>query len=304
MTSLIKSASATVMKSDEWDIERWMQNVVRDQLAQTKHGLKLDHDYASSLNEPLRQALIKELSFKSYCEDLAARGLCLVANLAPNDKDFQYLLTHTLDESRHAINFAEHLYAVHGKKETDLIKSLNKNNIEEILDPLQALFDEYVATNKNYYCGIALVAIVLEGVLAPSSELSELKWQPFDQKAAQVQRSANEDEIRHLCVCAEIMREGMENSVLVRSEIVECIQRGLKLWSELPVFNMLYERETLYQEGMRDQLALIEDYELAPGILLKETDQTQRIQLASQWSHMMQFERLNYLGIREEVENG
>ncbi len=304
MTSLVKSASSVVMQPDEWNIENWMGRVIRDELAGTAYGVSETEAYATHLNDDLREAMLKELSFKSHSEELAARALCNLANLAPSNCDFQYLLTHTLDESRHANNFAEHFYRVHGSEDYDYLIELNRDHIRDILTPLQTFFDSYVVEKRNYYCGVAIIAIVLEGVLAPSSELSEIKWEPFDQRAAQVQRSANIDEIRHLCVCAEIMKTGMHSSVKIRDELIDCIKKGLALWNELPVFDMLHARETAYQKGMQAQASLLEGYEISKDILLKETDQNQRIQIASQWSHMMQFERLEYLGIREEVENG
>lgn len=304
MTKLVKCASTTVMKPEEWDIETWMNRVVREDLSGTTFGIENGKKYASNLNDDLREALWRELSFKSYSEDLAARGLAKLAEMAPNDSDFQYLLTHALDESRHAVNFAKHFYSVYGQESEGLIESLNKEYIDNILTPLKTLFDEYVVEKGNYYCGIAMIAIVLEGVLAPSSELSEIKWLPFDERAAQVQKSANVDEIRHLCVCAEILKKGLNSSQEMRKEIVECIRRGLTLWNEVPVLEMLQTRESLYQNGMRAKLDSITDYKITDDILLKETDQNQRIQIASQWSHMMQYERLDYLGIRAEVENG
>lgn len=100
MTNLVESASSTVMRPEEWDIENWMDHVIRDELANTSYGISKTQTYESRLNDDLRDALIKELSFKSHSEDLAARALCNLSNLAPNNSDFQYLLTHTLDESR------------------------------------------------------------------------------------------------------------------------------------------------------------------------------------------------------------
>ena len=303
MTGLVQQASAASMAPEEHDIEAWMEQVIRRELGSTLYGIDRTSEHRYRCNNELREALLQELSFKSFSEDLAARGLAQLSALAPSNADFQYLLTHTLDESRHANNFAEHFYKVYGARDEAALVAASETHVEQILRPLESYYYDFVLSRNDYYSGVAIIAIVLEGVLAPSSELSELKWAPFDDHAAQVQRSANVDEVRHLCVCAEIVKRGIDADAATRRRVVECIQAGFALWEQLPVYDMLLARENLYQEGMLAQPERVAEYELEPGLRLLDTDQNARIALASQWSQQMQAERLTYLGILPDVMN-
>lgn len=212
-------------------------------------------------------------------------------------------MTQIFDEARHTAAFRHHLVTL-GIAESDtvdrLIEEVNHSVWREIITPLQAFWEHYVdntGMESGYACGVAIVSIVLEGILAPSAELGERKWRPFDQGTAQVQHFANVDEIRHLAVCADIVRREIHASDRVRKDVTECVQEGLRLWERLPVGEMMMGRELDYQAGMERFAELARDYYLDANLPLLKSSPEQRIELATKWSHELQYARMADIGL-------
>ena len=124
------------------------------------------------------------------------------------------------------------------------------------------------------------MTILVEGVLAPSAELSERKWRLLDPAAAEIERAAGIDEIRHLSVGSEIIRQHLRSRPEELPRLRELIDNGQKLWLDLPVFDVVLRREELFQLGMQQLSDHVADYEIWPGRLILETNPQERLETA------------------------
>jgi hypothetical protein len=127
--------------------------------------------------------------------------------------------------------------------------------------------------------------------------MSERKWRVFDPPVAEVAHGANLDEVRHLGVGAEVVRVHVERHPEERGRLLELIQRGLKLWQELPIVPLLAEREMLFQAGMQQHRHLLGDYELVPGRRLADTTVEERFGLQADWADEIRGRRLAGMGL-------
>jgi hypothetical protein len=139
--------------------------------------------------------------------------------------------------------------------------------------------------------------VLVEGVLAPASELSELKWRLLDPAAAEIERAAGIDEIRHLTVGSAVIRQYVQANPGDLPRLKDLIERGRALWGRLPVLDVILRREKLFQEGMQQLGHVIGDYELAPGKRLIDTTPEERLMMAATWSMEMQDSRLAAMGL-------
>lgn len=295
---LIAQASTTEMKAVDWGLDDWFSEQVK---VRNNYQTTFANDPMLTYQEgPLRESLIKELSFKSICEYEATKGLLLLADKAPNYVNFDYLLTQVFDEGVHAKLFREHLLRIGFSNSKDVarhMEELLQDHLKNIISPLRAYFDQWMTRKEHYLAGVLIVTVVLEGVLAPTSELSEVKWYPFDRAASATQARANIDELRHLTVCANIVKELIESDSTLKSAAHECINEGLALWHEVSLSDFYVERETLYQQGMEQHKHLIEGYELYDGLLLSESTVESRLELSNFLVDEMQQSRLKYMGL-------
>jgi hypothetical protein len=145
---------------------------------------------------------------------------------------------------------------------------------------------------------VVALTVLVEGVLAPSAELSERKWRPLDPAAADIERGAGIDEIRHLSVGSWVAREHLQRHPDEKPRLLELITNGMKLWDELPVKEVVYARELLFQEGIQAHSDVIGDYEIWPGRRLIDTSAEERLLTALDWSQAMQKTRLEYMGLQ------
>ncbi|UYZ84933.1 hypothetical protein MTZ49_05045 [Entomomonas sp. E2T0] len=295
---LIAQASTTEMKAVDWGLDNWFDeqiNVTNNYQTNFADDPKLTYQQG-----PLRESIIRELAFKSICEYEATKGLLLLADKAPNYVDFDYLLTQIFDEGVHAKLFREHLIRIGFSSSKEVAKQMEdllQDHLKNIITPLRAYFDKWVTDKNNYLAGVLIITVVLEGVLAPTSELSEVKWYPFDRTASAIQARANVDELRHLTVCANIVKEQIESDNTLKAVAHECINEGLALWHEVSFSDFYVERETLYQQGMEQHKSLIEGYELYDGLLLSESTVESRLELSNYLVNEMQQSRLKYMGL-------
>ena len=69
---------------------------------------------------------------------------------------------------------------------------------DAVLVPLEEFGIPIGRDHGDYIGGVVVLTVLVEGVLAPAAELSERKWRLLDPAAAQIERAAGIDEIRHL----------------------------------------------------------------------------------------------------------
>src|SRR5260370_20947308 len=104
--------------------------------------------------------------------------------------------------------------------------------------------------DADFIGGVCVLTVLVEGVLAPAAELSERKWRLLDPAAAQIERAAGIDEIRHLTVGSSIVRDHLMEHPGERSRLLSLIDQGQSVWANLPVFDVILRREAMFQEGM------------------------------------------------------
>lgn len=285
------------------NLEYWIKQVPQGTLKDLIEGRLPDETTPAYMvvDGPLRDAMLMEMCFRSRTETLATRGLLQLAAIAPTIADMDFFVTQVMDECRHSYIFRNYVLKL-GVHPDELDNTLDKYSLryeKAILQPIEEWAMPIVNQEKYFYGGVAIITILLEGVLAPAAALSELKWLKIDPAAASMERGANIDEVRHLNVGANILKTYLEKNPKERNRLADVIHVGRELWSSLPVAEMVYEREKLFQEGMRQVEDKIKDYELIPGLLLCESTAETRMQLSLSWSTLMQNSRLTYMGLDE-----
>jgi hypothetical protein len=240
---------------------------------------------------PLRDALAREYAFRSVAEDKAARALAYLVAAAPGVATMEFYATQVLDEARHAMVFRNHVLAL-GFGD---IAPLAADDVRDVLDPLEAF--SVPVMREDFIGGVVTIAIILEGALAPTAELAERKWRPLDPAAAEIDRGAGIDEIRHLTVGAAIAKRHLEARPEDRDRIAALVRDGMRLWTTLPVHEVVHRREVLFQQGLERHADLVGDYEVWPGRRLVDTTPEERQAMAEEWSREMRESRLAYIGL-------
>src|SRR5256885_6879350 len=201
---------------------------------------------------PLYEAITQEYAFRAVAEEKAARALSYLVPLAPDVDTMEFYATQVLDEARHAMVFRNHLITL-GVPASELwqeIESIAGADIRFILDPLEQFSLEIMRDRADFLGGVVVMTVILEGALAPAAELSERKWRPLDPAAADIDKGAGIDEIRHLTVGASVARQYLLDHPERRAEVLDLIQRGMGMWARLPVHDMVNRREELFQRGL------------------------------------------------------
>jgi hypothetical protein len=298
-------AGATDVEVDprECGIEYWITHVAQGSLTGLVRGRKAGAEVPAFLREPgpLRDSLISEFAFRSLTEEAATRACALVAASADDVAGLEFYVTQALDEARHAQTFREHLVDL-GVPTADVRSTVEANagaDRDRILEPLwewgiPAFADKFVN-------GVAIVTILLEGVLAPTTELSERKWKPLSAATTDVERGACVDEIRHLAAGSWFIREHLRRCPQDRRSLVDLLVEGRRLWDDLPTVDVIVKRETLFQEGLEQHRDEIGDYEIFPGRRLVDTSTEERLLMALKWSQEVQTHRLEYMGLSEVI---
>ncbi|MFD8738241.1 VlmB-like protein [Streptomyces sp. NPDC059618] len=303
--SLVDGANTLELTAGECDLRYWLRAVPQG----TLRGKVLGHDENVTPHEvtrrpgPLNEALTQELAFRSIAEDKATRALGHMVALAPDTATMEFYATQLIDEARHAMVFRSHLLSL-GVAEHDLFATIDKlaaADRDAMLVPLENLGLEVLRDQQDFIGGVVVLTILVEGVLAPAAQLSELKWRIFDPAAADVERGAGIDEIRHLTVGSSVAREHLVAHPEDKDRILELITRGRKLWENLPVREMTLRRETLFQQGLDAHRDIAGDYEIWPGRRLVDTTVEERVGTAHDWSESMQRKRLVYMGLEEAI---
>jgi hypothetical protein len=299
----LEGATTVEVDPRECGIEYWLENVAQGPLMGLERGHRPNAEVPDFLSQPgaLRDNLICEFGFRSLTEDAATRICARVAAGADDVVGLEFYTTQALDEARHAQTFRDHLLEL-GVPAADLHATINAcagTDCNRILEPmwqwgLPAAADRFIS-------GVAIVTILLEGVLAPTVELSERKWRGLSPATADIERGASVDEIRHLAAGSWFVRQHLREHPEDRQSLIQLIREGRQVWNELPVVEIIVGRELVYQEGIEQHREEIGDYEIFPGRRLIDTTAEERLATALRWSHEIQTQRLTYMGLPEAI---
>ncbi len=298
--SLLDGAVDVELSLHDCDIEYWLTNVAQGSVMGTVRGRRPDAEIPPMLREPgpLRDSRIGEVAFRSLSEDAATRICAMITGGAPDVPSMEFFATQTLDEARHAHSFRWHLVDL-GVPEDRLFETIEQvagPDRDRVIEPMWAW--GVPAVGDDFLKAVVMITILLEGVLAPTTELAERKWKAISEASADVERGACVDEIRHLAVGSWIVRDHLLRHPEDKRKALELIEEGRRVWEALPVADVLYEREQLFQEGIeahRDDIG--GEYELAPGRPLVDTTVDERVMMAATWSVEVQDLRLRYMGL-------
>lgn len=299
--SLLEGALRTELTPEGCDLGYWFRAVPEGTLGGDPMGRSTDVPVPDHMmvDGPLRQAVMQELAFRSMAEEKAARALSFLVAYAPDLAGMDFYTSQLMDEARHAYAFRGHLLEL-GVQRDQLeatMESLAGVDRDAVLNPLEEFGLAVMEKDRDYIGGVITLTVLVEGVLAPTAELSERKWRPFDPPAAEIERAAGIDEIRHLSVGTTIVRRHVRRHPEDLERIRELIARGVELWSKLPVRQMTFRREQLYQQGLEQHRDLAGDYELWPGRRLVDTTSEERMLAAAEWSSATQEARLADMGV-------
>lgn len=293
---LLDGAANVELTVREAGLRSWLTDVAQGTIAGRPDGHDPALEIPAYMREPgpLREAIAQEYAFRSAAEDRAARALAYLVASAPDTATMEFYATQVLDETRHAMVFRNHLHAL---GVTDLDAAAGAD-VAAILDPLE----EYGLSviREDFVGGVVMMAIIIEGALAPAAELSERKWAPLDPVAAQIDRGAGIDEIRHLSVGASIAREHLLTHPEDRERVRSLIGAGMRMWTVLPVHEMVLRREILFQRGLEQHAGTVGDYEIWPGRRLIDTTPAERLATADRWTVELKESRLRHIGLDEE----
>ncbi|HEX8742771.1 MAG TPA: hypothetical protein VF712_06540 [Thermoleophilaceae bacterium] len=301
---VIEGSQSYELTPETCDIEYWTKYVVQGSLQGIVRGRRPEFSVPDFLREPghpLRENLIMEFAFRSMSEDYATRGPSYLIPVAPTNEERDFFATQVIDEARHSMIFRKHLLDLDVPEDEldDLVESVAGADRDRILQPIwDWVFPDF---NDDYIAGVVILTVLLEGVLAPTTELSERKWRPISTPTADVERGACVDEIRHLAVGSYIVKRHLERHPEDLDHVLDVITQGRDLWASLPTPELVFKRESLFQEGMeliRDQIG---DYEIEDGIRLVDTTAEQRMMLALDWSREVQDARLRYMGLEAAI---
>jgi hypothetical protein len=304
---LIQSATQLRLDPGACDIEYWLHAVAQGTLLGQVHG----HSPAARVPAyllrpgPLRSAILEEFAFRTISEEMGTRAITHLVRTAPTRATMDFYATQLLDEARHAAVFRRHLVDL-GVAEEGLAAFLDEatgDKRDAVLRPLEHFALETAGGREDFIAGVVMLTVIVEGVLAPASEMSERKWRLLDPPAAEAAHGANLDEVRHLCVGSAVVRDHLEEHPQERDRILGLVAEGLGLWKRLPIQDVILRREMLFQEGLAETAEVLGDYELVPGRRLVDTGIEERLGLQMAWSQEMQAARLGYMGLLPRGED-
>ncbi|GAB3131413.1 hypothetical protein GCM10027289_17560 [Tsukamurella serpentis] len=290
------------------DLDYWYREVAAGFASRMVGGRMPDARTPSWMRRPgpFRDSLVREFAFRSIAEERAARVIGLLVDAAPTRAEMAFLTTQIVDEARHADAFRAHVGELIGSEAhvDTVIAEQAAEGARDVLRPLEAFARRHIAAPDGYVRGVAVLTILVEGVLAPTGELSERKWAMVDPAAASVERGAAIDEVRHLAVGSEIIRRRFTAHHDVISEV---LAEGMALWQDLPIIREMTSREEAFDAGLaqvreaslNDPLAeLLRTYEVWDGRRLIDTTAEEPIGTALEWSESAQHSRLEYMGVQ------
>ncbi len=126
----------------------------------------------------------------------------------------------------------------------------------------------------------------------------------LDPAASEIARGATIDEIRHLTVGSEIIREHMRNEPGYLPRLREVLAEGQQLWDDLPDKKYVMHREELFQVGMHAHADIVGDYEIWPGRRMLDTTPDERYDTVERWTDEMAEARMAHMGLTGLVSFG
>ncbi|MFJ6623640.1 VlmB-like protein [Kitasatospora sp. NPDC091335] len=299
---LLDGAKELTLGPEECNLAYWItqvaQGTLRDRGVTGHHESAFVPDFLKQPG-PLREALVLEFGFRGLSEEIATRLLAPYVEVAPGIPQMEFYATQLLDEARHARVFRNHLVEL-GMPEATLLRDIDEMAVEyrrEVLQPVIDFTLDIVQKQRDFAGGVAVFAIVIEGVLAPAAELSERKWTPLSPATGEISRGTAIDEIRHLTVASTILRDHVRQNPEYRPRLREILQAGVELWDSIDDRRFVIHREELFQQGMEQHADRIGDYEIWPGTRLLDTRPDQRYDMAEQWTDEMAEARMAYMGL-------
>lgn len=303
---LLEGAKTLSLTAAQCDLGYWLRAVAQGTLRDlAESGHHPDTPTPAHMREPgpLREALIKELGWRSVAEEKATRILSYYVANAPGIAEMEFFATQLIDEARHSKVFRDHLVELGVPREdlTATIASISADYTADVLDPVEEFTMRTVRDEGDFIGGVAIFTIIIEGVLAPAAYLSECKWQLLDPAGSEVSRGAAIDEIRHLTVGSSIIRDHLAAHPEYRPRLLDILKAGRKLWDEVPDRRYVLHREELFQEGMRAHASIVGDYEIWPGRRMLDTTPGERYDTADCWTEEMARARLAYMGLSDAL---
>lgn len=301
---LVEGATTLELTPQHCNLEYWISAVAQGTLMGLVKGHAPDAqipDFMREEGHPLRETLIDEFSFRSISEEKATRAIAYLVFHAPDVETMEFFGSQLIDEARHSRVFRDHIVEL-GVPEADLFETIERYagaDRDRILVPLEDFALPYA--KEEFAAGAVILTILVEGVLAPLAELSERKWRPLDPAAADIERGAAIDEIRHLTVGSSAVRQWVRAHPEDKDHLLDVISRGREHWASLPVADVIFRREQLYQQGLERHADIVGDYEIEEGQRLIDTTPEQRLDMALTWSNDMQEGRLAYMGLEEAI---
>ena len=299
---LLDGAMSLDLTPQPCNLEYWLGTVAQGTLrGLVRGGHRAEAATPAWMREPgpLRQALIEEFAFRSIAEEKATRALSYLVLHAPDIDTMEFFATQLIDEARHSAVFRGHLVEL-GVAQDELHATIERvagEDREKILVPLENFGLPLGRDAGDFIGGVCVLTVLVEGVLAPAAELSELKWRLLDPAAAEIERAAGIDEIRHLTVGSAVIKQYLQEYPGELPRLKDLIERGRAMWGSLPVLDMILRRERLFQEGMQQLRHVVGDYELAPGQRLVDSTPEERLMMAATWSMELQDSRLSAMGL-------
>jgi hypothetical protein len=299
---LLDGASSLELTPQTCNLEYWLGAVAQGTLRGLVHGgHRAEVATPGWMRDPgpLRQALIEEFAFRSIAEEKATRALSYLVLHAPDIDTMEFFATQLVDEARHSSVFRGHLLEL-GVAKDELHATIERvagEDREKVLVPLEDFGLPLGRDAGDFIGGVCVLTVLVEGVLAPTAELSELKWRLLDPAAAEIERAAGIDEIRHLAVGSAVIGQYLQANPGELPRLKDLIERGRALWGRLPVLDMILRREKLFQEGMQQLAHIVGDYELAPSKRLIDSTPEERLMMAATWSMELQDSRLASMGL-------
>lgn len=303
--SLIAGATQLELTAADCHLDYWFSAAARG----TLRGLVNGHSPGARVPDymiepgPLKDAIINEFAFRSIAEAKATRAISYIVANSPDVDTMEFYSTQLIDEARHSRVFRGHLLelSVPENELFDTIQRISGEDSDRILVPLEEFAFPMIRDQRDFIAGAVILTIIVEGVLAPSAELSERKWRLLDPAAAEIERGANIDEIRHLTVGGSVVRDYLLEHPEEKSRVLDIVMQGRQLWSRLPTQDVIMKREMFFQQGLEQHADLLEDYEVWEGKRLLDTTPEERLVAAHSWSMEMQNSRLRYMGLEEAI---
>ena len=277
---------------EDCDLDRWMSEVA------AQPASSAGQPPAHMLEEaPLRHALLAEFAFQAIAEDKATRALSTLIPMAPDTPCLEFYTSQLMDEARHRRMYRTHMVklGIPEDRLDQVIEEYAGAAAESVLAPVERYGFSDMAEHQDFYRGVLIVTVLVEGVIAPVTELSELKWRLLDPGAAQVQLTANRDEARHLAVGSTIIRRHLSSRPDLKEPLREMVRTGRQMWQDLPMSDLQLMLEQVFQEGMEKNEEIVGYYEIWPGRRMLDTTPEERTEIGQQWSQQIQDERLEYM---------